>query len=75
MPARINAEDLSADLRKQLGITVTKTKKSSRSEEGTVHVRCVKCQIEFHFTTGPRGYEHHQETTGHARFENVLDFA
>ena len=75
MPARINAEDLPADLRKQLGITITKTKKSGRSETGEVHVRCVTCEIEFHFTKGPHGYEHHQETTGHCRFANVLEFA
>lgn len=74
MPARINAEDLPADLRKQLGIKVAATKKS-RSEDGKVHVRCHTCEIEFHFTGGPRGYEHHQETTGHCRFDNVLDFA
>lgn len=75
MVASINAEDLPPELRKQLGIKITKTKRSSRSEEGSVHVRCYYCKVEFRFTKGPRGYEHHQETTGHCRFENVLDFA
>jgi len=67
----VPADQLPADLRKRLGIDGA-TKSRNRSEaEGKLHLRCHACGDEFHYTEGPRGYEHHQETTGHLRYEVV----
>jgi hypothetical protein len=69
----LHADDLPADVRKRLGLPSAKSTKTTRKEEpGAVHVRCRYCGEEFRHTTGPRGYEQHQEKAGHNRFDCVL---
>lgn len=71
----VPADQLPADVRSRLGLTGSgrRAPRTTRREVGgPLEVECHTCHTHFTATSGPNGYEHHQETTGHARYDCVL---